>query len=258
MIAAEVIPMRRFGTVMVVLALAAASVGCGDDDDVTSDTSTSSTETSVTTDTTPSTDTGPSSSGTVATTAPESTAPPGGDLTTAVWPTEASGLSYDDPVAAAEGFAVDFVGFVDPVVGEFQQGDSRSGEVEVRPTADGPVTTVLVRQLDASDSWWVLGAATANIQIESPSALEAISSPVPLRGTSTAFEATVQTEVRDDDGQTLGEGFVMGGSMGEMGPFDGELSFTAPATGYGALVLSTVSMENGQVWEAAVLRVAFA
>lgn len=241
--------MRRFGFVLVVLALVAGFVGCGDDDDedTATDTSTSAT-------------TGPSTA--VPTTTPAdtstSTTPPALDLTTAVWPTEASGVSYDDPVAAAEGFATDFVGFVDPVLGEFQQGDSRSGEVEVRPSADGPVTTVFVRQLDASDAWWVLGSTTANIQIESPAALEEISSPVGLRGTSTAFEATVQTELRDDDGLTLGEGFVMGGSMGELGPFDDELAFTPAATTSGALILSTLSMENGQVWEAAVLRVAFA
>ena len=39
------------------------------------------------------------------------------DLSTAVWPWPSSSVRYQDPVAAAHGFSVDFVGFVDPVVG---------------------------------------------------------------------------------------------------------------------------------------------
>lgn len=50
----------------------------------------------------------------------------------------------------------------------------------------------------------------------------------------------------------------MGGSMGDMGPFDSTLSFSTPSAPYGAIVLSTESMENGQVWEASVVRVHFA
>ena len=181
------------------------------------------------------------------------------DTSTAVWPTSDSTTRYDDPVEVATAFATDYIGFVDPVVGAFQQGDSRSGEVEVKPASDGPVTTILVRQLGTGDSWWVLGAATAGIQLSEPAALATISSPVQLAGTSTAFEATVQSEVRQDgDDAALGEGFVMGGSMGEMGPFDAMLAFTQPTAAYGAVMLSTLSMENGQVWEATVIRVQFA
>ena len=45
--------------------------------------------------------------------------------------------------------------------------------------------------------------------------------------------------------------------MGEMGPFEGSLEFTAPATADGAIVYTALSMENGQVWQAAVVPVAF-
>ena len=100
----------------------------------------------------------------------------------------------------------------------------------MQATATGSVTTVLVRQL--GDSWWVLGSSTPNIQLSSPAALATISSPVRLQGTSTAFEATVNTQVRQD-GVTppLGTGIVMGGANGVMGPFDGTLEFSAPSTG---------------------------
>jgi hypothetical protein len=121
------------------------------------------------------------------------------------------------------------------------------------------VTTVLVRQLDATGSWWVLGAATANIAVEQPKAFDLIASPVHLHGTSTAFEATVSTELRQDGTLVpLATGFVNGGSMGELSPVDGSLAFPEPTARAGALVLTTVSMESGHVWEATVLRVRFA
>jgi hypothetical protein len=41
-----------------------------------------------------------------------------------------------------------------------------------------------------------------------------------------------------------------------MGPFDSQLSFTrTPSQGYGALLLTTESAENGEVWQASVIRV---
>ena len=179
------------------------------------------------------------------------------DTSTAVWPFASSAIRYSDPVSAARGFATDYVGFTDAVVGEFRQGDARSGEVPVQAKATGPITTVLVRQL--GDSWWVLGASTPNIQLTSPAALATISSPVRLQGMSTAFEATVNTEVRSDgSSQPIGTGIVMGGANGEFGPFDGTLSFSPPTATAGSLVLLTRSAEDGRVTEATVVRTKFA
>ena len=160
-------------------------------------------------------------------------------------------------VSVARGFATDFVGFTAPIVGEFRQGDSRSGEVPVQAKADSPVTTVLVRKL--GESWWVLGASTPNILLTAPAASQTISSPVTLRGTSTAFEATVNVQVGEDGNITpLGKGFVMGGANGEMGPFDATLAFTPPTATAGSVMLSTLSAEDGRVVEATVVRVKFA
>lgn len=176
----------------------------------------------------------------------------------AVWPWFDSGVRYVNPMAAARGFAEDSVGFDNPVVGPFQQGDSRSGEVEVRPTADGPVTVVLVRQLGPDDTWWVLGSATANIEVDEPDALDEISSPLTVSGRALAFEGTVDVEVRGDGSTSpLVAGFVTGGGT-EMAPFEGTFTFTSPGQGGGAVVFLTLSAENGQVWEAAVVRVQFA
>lgn len=244
---------RRPVALIVALALAAAVIAAlvvalvvsGDDEDGTA--------------TDPTTETpGTTEPGTTTTTAPPTTpAPAPVDTATAVFPDAASADRFDDPVAAARAFAVDFVGFTDPVVGDFLQGDSRSGEVEVRPRADGPVTTVMVRQLGPDDSWWVLGAATANITVDTPAANAAITAPVTVTGSALAFEGTVGVEVRQDGTrQPIGTGFVTGGGD-EKQPFTGQIDFSPPSANDGALVLVTQSAMDGQTLEAAVLRVQF-
>jgi hypothetical protein len=68
----------------------------------------------------------------------------------------------------------------------------------------------------------------------------------------------VNVDVREDGNRSpVGTGIVMGGSMGEMAPFDGSITFAPPSAAYGTLVFYTLSAENGYVWEASVLRVAF-
>lgn len=178
------------------------------------------------------------------------------DTSTAVFPAGAS--TFTSAAEVARAFAVDYVGFTDPIVGTPASGDARSGEVPVRTTERGPVTTVLVRQLDGVH-WWVLGASSPNLVLESPAAGAAISSPVTLRGTSTAFEAQIRTEVRQDGAAPpLGAGTAMGGSMGEMGPFSDVLAYTRPSAARGAIMLSTRSMMDGTIAEATVVRIAFA
>jgi Immunoglobulin-like domain of bacterial spore germination len=194
------------------------------------------------------------------TTAPTTTAtvtPAPDDTATAVFPDPSSPQRFDDPVAAARAFAVDFVGFTDPVLGELMRGDARSGEVEVRPLADGPVTTVFVRQLGPDDTWWVLGSATGGIVLDTPASGDTVTSPVTLAGRALAFEGNVEVEVREDGArEPIGTGVVTGGGDVER-PFDGEVEFSAPTADRGALVLLTRSAEDGRVWQAAVTRVQF-
>lgn len=163
----------------------------------------------------------------------------------------------DDPVAAARAFAVDLVGFTDPVVGPYRTGDNRSGEVAVRAKSTGPATTVMVRRLGADGSWWVIGAATDNVTVTSPAAGDAIASPVSVTGSALAWEGNVNGEIRQDGTRApLGTGVFTGGGD-VMRPFSGSISYSAPRQPYGALVLVTHSAEDGRVWQATVLRVAF-
>ncbi|MGZ6885666.1 MAG: Gmad2 immunoglobulin-like domain-containing protein [Acidimicrobiia bacterium] len=178
---------------------------------------------------------------------------------TAVWPFAASRTRYSDPAAAARAFAVTYLGFVDPVVGRFRQGDSRSGEIVIKPMSSGPETTVTVRKLAPDETWWVLAASTPNLQLASPTATESVTSPVTLSGTSTAFEGTVSVEIRQDGTLTpLTTGFVTGGANGQIGPFSKAITFPTPTADGGSVVLKTFGTENNVLWEASVVRLRFA
>ncbi len=175
---------------------------------------------------------------------------------TAVWPWADTETRYTDPVEAAMGFATDFIGFDEPIAGEFMAGDNRSGEVEIRAFETGPVTVVFVRQLTADDSWWILGAAGANITVDEPAAEAEVSSPLTVSGAASAFEGTVDVELRaDGNGEPILEGFVTGSGGREAGPFSESFEFTSPGEIAGALVMLSLSPKDGSVFEATVLRI---
>ena len=128
----------------------------------------------------------------------------------------------------------------------------------MQSSSGGPVTTVLVRILTPHDTWWVLGASTPNLQLQTPKTLETISSPVTISGKSTAFEATVNVQIRQDGELTpLKETIVMGGSNDVLGPFSSTVEYSTPAATAGAIVLKTVSAKDGNTSEASVIRVNF-
>jgi hypothetical protein len=175
-----------------------------------------------------------------------------------VWPRPGSGTVYDDPVDAARGMATGLAGFTNPVVGAFRQGDSRSGEVDIRPRTNGPATTVLVRQL-SDGHWYAIGASSDDLQLGSPDAGTAVSSPVTVRGRSRAFEGTIiVTVLAQGDPTPLGREPLIGGG-GELGPFRGTVTFDAPDdAAIGAIMLTTDSAEDGRIWQATVVPVSFA
>ncbi len=198
---------------------------------------------------------------TTSTTSPPSTSStiPGNQPAEAAWPFAATANRFVNPVDAARSYATTFLRFTNPVIGTFQQGDTRSGEVVVSNHVGGTSTTILVRQLSGDSSWWVLGSVAPDIHVTTPSALETITSPISLSGTSTAFEAVVNVELYQDNSLIpIAATTVMGGSMGMMGPFSGSFSFPKPTEHSGTLVFRTYSAKDGGVIEASSLRVAFA
>jgi hypothetical protein len=231
------------GAAIVVIAVVLGVLALTGDDDTDVDTSGTTTTSAVATTTTA-----------VTTTTAGSTV----DVSQAMWPRAGTSQRFDDPVSAARSFAVDFVGMIEPVMGDFQAGDSRSGEVEVRPLVDGPVTTVFVRQLQ-DDTWFVLGAVTENVTLASPEVGATIECPLTLTGEALAFEGTVAVAIRDDvSDEPIGTGFVTGGGT-EVAPFEGQvdcdLSALPEGDQYGSIVLTTEGGEDGRAWQAAAVRV---
>ena len=249
----------------VVLAMIAGGVvlATGDDDgptntanEPTDDTTTTEVDDTTTTSTPDTTTT--STGGVDTTVASTPPGPPADVLQSAVWPRPSSDVRFDDPVAAASSWARFYAHFANPIVGDFRQGDSRSGEVPVQPLASGPETTVLVRRL-GDDKWYVIGSTTPDITVTAPTAGGQLSCPQVFQGTALAYEGTVQVQIDayqpDGDRVTVGSGIVTGGG-GPAAPFDGRIDCTLP-TGvepYGIVTLSTVD-ESGEpgrsgTWEA--------
>lgn len=232
---------RRRGAVLVAAAMTLSAAACGDDSDaVTTTPDTTSTVPAPTVSITPTT---------AAVTDPVPAV--------AVWPTEGT-AAPDDPVDAATQFAVEFVGFNEPLVGAFIETDAVSGEVAVRARESGPATTVFLRRIEGVDGWAVSGASSPTLLADAIDLSEPSTSPIRLTGESTAFEGTVGVMIFDrSGGEALANSFVMGGANGEMGPFDGSIDFAPPATDHGSVVFSQVSQESGFVDEATVVAVRF-
>ena len=259
---------------LAVIALIVVAIGAfllvddGDDDEASVASSSSAAATSPTTQ--PATSEPPPTEppATAPPTEPPATAAPTTDTATttvpddptrmAIWPWTESDVRFGDPVAAAESYATEFLGFDEPVIGEFLAGDSRSGEVEIMPGTIGPTTVVLVRQLTDDDSWWILGSAAENIVLDEPEAGTIVESPLPLVGQARAFEGTVEVEIRADaDAEPIEVGFVTGSGGPEPGPFDDAIEFVSPGPGGGSLVLISRSPEDDSVLEAGSIRIFF-
>lgn len=248
----------RKGLIAVVAVLLVLAVGglvwwllASGDDEETATTVATTTTTEATTTTEPTTTEAP-------TTTAEFRELSDGERATAIFPDPESSQRFDDPVAATLAFVTELVGFSDPLLGEFAQGDARSGEVEVRSTPDGPVTVVAVRQLGEASTWWVVAADTEEIVVDTPAPGEAVTSPMALAGRATAFEGTVEVRLhRDGQLEPIATAVVTGGAEGELQPYRGELEFTQPDQEWGALVLRTVSAADGRVDRATVQRIAF-
>lgn len=176
----------------------------------------------------------------------------------ALWPFASSPTRFTSPAGAAKSFAVHYMGFTKPIVGAARRVSATAAAVAIRASSPGSTTTVLVRQFTSSKSWWVTGATSSEIVVTTPRPMQQISSPTRLRGASTAFEAVVNVDVRQDGSlKDLASTTVMGGSMGVMGPFAKTISFAHPSKGAGAILFRTLSAKDGHVVVASVVRVVF-
>lgn len=203
------------GSVMVSLVVA-----CGDDA-VSTPTSTTGSTTATTATTVAPTTTPETTPTTAPTTVPETTMPattaasttvapttaaattvapttvPVVEPVVAVWP--AADVAFDTPEEAASDFIEQVFG-VEPLIGEFLQGDGRSGEIEVLSPLDDddPATTrptgviLFMRQLGPDDGWFVLSATSEGVTIDAPEFGDAVDAgDLTVDGTGRGFEGTV-------------------------------------------------------------------
>ena len=148
-----------------------------------------------TTTVTSSTTTAPTTSTVAPTTGPIATTPVEVEYP-AVWP--ASDVVITTPEAAAADFVSSVLG-VPPLLGEFQQGDMRSGEIVVfSPTDDDDPATVFprgllaLRQLGPNDGWFVIAATSEGVSITSPAPAAMVGAgPIVVEGLGRGFESNL-------------------------------------------------------------------
>ena len=237
------------GAAAAVVAIVIGVVALTDDDDEgVSSGGTTTTESTATSETTTSSST--TTSSTTTTTTFE-----GVDPDVPLYPDPTTSQRFSDPASAARAFAT-FVGYTDPVFGEFEQGDARSGEIALRYFAQGAPSVVLLRQLE-DDAWYVIGVSTDSIRLTTPEIGDTLTSPQPLEGQAYAYEGNVQVRLYADGVQEpIGTSHVTGRGDGVLGDFTGEIEFTndTGAT-HGVLVLNGTSGEDGSPVEISAIRV---
>lgn len=114
----------------------------------------------------------------------------------AIWP--ASRVVFTTPEAAAADFVSSVLG-VPPVLGEFESGDLRSGEIVVfSPTDDDDPATVFprgllaLRQLAPTDGWFVIAAGSEGVSITSPAPAAMVGAgPLVVEGLGRGFESNL-------------------------------------------------------------------
>lgn len=134
-------------------------------------------------------------------------------------------MYYATPQAAATDF-VERVLKVPAHLGQFQQGDSRSGELPVMSPGEGGTTQVqrgllLMRQLGARNGWFVLAATNANATISAPVQGATVpATKVVVTGKARGFEANVVVSARvAGHTETLDSVVTYGGAMETPKPY---------------------------------------
>ena len=119
-------------------------------------------------------------------------------------------------------------------LGEFQQGDSQSGEIEVlRPNEGGGtanVASTLLLRLDEG-GYQVIGAVSPNVTIDSPENGGHVgAAPTTVSGVGRGFEATL-VATAFVDGEEIATAIGTGGAQAEPVPYEIELDLTTAPSG---------------------------
>lgn len=223
-------PHRMAALMVLLLALLA---GCGSDEASKSSTTTAEITTTAEPGVTTSSSTQDTST-TSTTVAPETTTTLAVTLEQlAIWP--AADVVFSNPTDAAADFVAKVLN-VSPELGEFKQGDSRSGEIDVLSLGEGsgPAlvrSTLILRQLGPDDGWFVLAAVNENITIDSPEAMAMVAfGPTEVLGKGRGFEGTLVVEafLAGDASSPLSGNIVQGGSGADPEPYSAIVVLQGP------------------------------
>ncbi len=164
----------------------------------------------------------------------------------AIWP------AADVVFATPEEAAADFVASVlisegDPVLGEFQQADARSGEIAVlfageTGDTDPPLEQglLLLRQIGPTDGWYVIAATSDGAMIDTPSALDQVpAGVVTVSGEGRGFEGTLVVSAfpPGDDTATFDEEIGAGGALTDLEPYSVDLDLSDAVRGDVVVIL---------------------
>ena len=127
----------------------------------------------------------------------------------------------------------------------------------VRTSANGPVTSLDVRESATHGTWWVTRATTPDISISSPAPMSVVVSPMRLRGSGVAFEGVINVSLRGDRSATPLMSLTVTGGGGPSAPFHTSIVFSPGRSRAGDLVLYERSAKDGSVTCATVERVRF-
>ena len=104
----------------------------------------------------------------------------------AIWPR--ADVVFATPEEAARDFVTSALG-VAPVLGEFEQGDAHSGEIEVFSPGEGANPRavsrgrLLLRQLGPDNGWFIIAAVNDNASITAPASMaEVVAGPLTVAG----------------------------------------------------------------------------
>lgn len=155
----------------------------------------------------------------------------------AVWP--AADVVFATPDEAAASFVSEVLG-VEPVLGDFMAGDSRSGEIQVFSPGEVEGAELLergllgLRMIGPTDGWFVIAVTSQGIEIDAPDALARVpAGPLTMNGRGRGFEGTlVVTAFRAGDADdVLDQEIAQGGPFESLEPFTVTLDLSAGEPG---------------------------
>ena len=149
-----------------------------------------------------------------------------------VWP--AADVVFKTPEEAATDFVRNAL-HVKPHIGEFQAGDSLSGEIDVySPESELVRGTLLLRKLGPNMSWFVTAAVSDfNVIVEPAHQAMVPQGTVTVAGRGRGFEAQLHLTAIDpaNGGAVLDEQFPMGGSADDALPFTSDINLSNVKSG---------------------------